>query len=734
MAKFALLIGVSEYQKELKPLPAAVNDVEAMRRVLVNPEMGGFAESDIEVLTNPQPQKIRDAIFQLFLANRQKNDLLLFYFSGHGIKDDRGKLYLSSCETHKEYGRLVKPSAIAANYLHENINDSRSQRQVIILDCCFSGAIAQGMTVKDDGNVDLQAQLGGKGRAILTSSSSTQYSFEQEDLELSIYTKYLVEGIETGAADKDEDGQISADELHEYARSKVQEASPAMTPKFYPVEEGHKIFLAKSPQDDPKLKYRKEVETRAEQSRGNISPIVLGILELKREELKLSPEEANTIKEEVLQPYRDYKRKLDKYEQDLRDAINQEYPFNENTKKDLKEYQQDLGLRDEDIASIEKRIIAPKQTEYQRQQQEEGKKLLQQIEAEKQRQEAETKKLQQQRGAERKKQEAEKLRQQQVREKSQSFSIIQTQQFEFETATIVNVKPGFFGIGKTCEINHSRKTAKYFTEELGNGVVLEMVEIPGGKFMMGTEDEEIERLVRKFHWNGYRREKPRHQVTVKPFFMGKYPVTQAQWKAVAALPKVNRNLKPEPSKFKEDDRPVERVSWYDAVEFCDRLSHFVKGRLSSLNTDIQYRLPSEAEWEYVCRAHTTTPFHCGETITGELANYRASLAFADEPKGECREQTIPVGQFPANAFGLYDMQGNVWEWCADDFHDSYQGAPTDGSAWVEQNNDNDNRCRVLRGGSWGDLPVYCRSAYRGSSFARSVNTHVGLRVVCVAVA
>ncbi len=242
MAKFALLIGVSEYDyqdEDLKPLSAAVKDVEAMQRVLVNPEMGGFAASNITVLKNPQPQAVREAIFHLFF-NRQKNDLLLFYFSGHGIKDERGQLYLSTRETKKQNSKLVTPSAVPASVLHENINDSRSLQQVIILDCCFSGAITQGMTVKSDGTVNVQEQLGGKGRAILTSSTSAQYSFEQEGSELSIYTRYLVEGIETGAADKDTDGWISIDELHEYASTKVQEAAPAMTPKFYPVEEGHR--------------------------------------------------------------------------------------------------------------------------------------------------------------------------------------------------------------------------------------------------------------------------------------------------------------------------------------------------------------------------------------------------------------------------------------------------------------------------------------------------------------
>jgi formylglycine-generating enzyme required for sulfatase activity len=282
------------------------------------------------------------------------------------------------------------------------------------------------------------------------------------------------------------------------------------------------------------------------------------------------------------------------------------------------------------------------------------------------------------------------------------------------------------------QIKKESKQSQYFAQDLGNGITLEMVAIPGGTFTMGTEDEEIERLVKKFDWEGYRRERPQHEVTIKPFFMGKYPITQAQWKAIASLtdlkvdPERSRrvNLDLNPAHFKDrpdsDRRPVEQVSWYDAVEFC--------GRLSKL-TGREYRLPSEAEWEYACRAGTTTPFYFGETITGELANYRASNAYAGEPKGEYREQTTPVGQFPPNAFGLYDMHGNVWEWCADTWHDNYHVAPTDGSVWIE--NGNDNRS-PLRGGSWGYGPVICRSAIRSDVFRRGYRYNfLGFRVVCV---
>jgi formylglycine-generating enzyme required for sulfatase activity len=268
---------------------------------------------------------------------------------------------------------------------------------------------------------------------------------------------------------------------------------------------------------------------------------------------------------------------------------------------------------------------------------------------------------------------------------------------------------------KGQEVKREKGQAEYFTEDLGNGVILEMVNIPSGEFIMGSPSGE-----------GLDDEKPQHQVTLKSFFMSKYPVTQAQWRKVAALPKVNRDLEADPSKFKGDNRPVEQVSWDDAVEFCSRLTKDRKN---------EYRLPSEAEWEYACRAGTTTPFHYGETITSELANYDGNYTYASEPKGEYRKQTTEVGRFPPNCFGLYDMHGNVWEWCLDDWHDSYQGAPTDGSPWFVKNNKPDEKTgrAVLRGGSWFDAPAICRSAYRYFNLYRDVHYNIiGFRVVCAA--
>ncbi|MGB7247685.1 MAG: SUMF1/EgtB/PvdO family nonheme iron enzyme [Phormidesmis sp.] len=154
-----------------------------------------------------------------------------------------------------------------------------------------------------------------------------------------------------------------------------------------------------------------------------------------------------------------------------------------------------------------------------------------------------------------------------------------------------------------------------FTQDLGGGVTLDMVAIPGGTFVMGSPPSEAERRDS---------EGPQHSVSVPPFWLGKYPVTQAQWRAVAVLPKVEQNLNPSPADFSEDNRPVEQVSWYDAVEFCKRLL---------VKAGEEYRLPSEAEWEYACRAETTTPFHFGETITADLANYNANYTYIEIDDG-----------------------------------------------------------------------------------------------------
>jgi formylglycine-generating enzyme required for sulfatase activity/tRNA A-37 threonylcarbamoyl transferase component Bud32 len=273
------------------------------------------------------------------------------------------------------------------------------------------------------------------------------------------------------------------------------------------------------------------------------------------------------------------------------------------------------------------------------------------------------------------------------------------------TSNNSNLKTFNFEVVKTDSrgsiISRSNSSARYYEEDLGNGVILEMVEIPGVTFMMGSPESEQGRDDS---------ESPQHQVTVPSFFIGKYQLTQAQYQAI-----MGNN----PSYFKGDNLPVGTVSWENAVKFCERLSQ---------KTGKTYRLPSEAEWEYACRAGTTTPFYFGESITPDLVNYNGNLTYKDAPKGLYREKNTDVGTFPPNAFGLYDMHGNVWEWCQDTWHENYINAPTNGNAWISQSS---NR-RMLRCGSWSYEPEYCRSAYRSVNNAGLDRSHFGVRVVCSA--
>ena len=581
MVRKALLIGVSEYKYGLEPLPNTLNNIEIVRQILLKSEAVRFAEENIKVLLNPNLQMMEEEIENLFLYP-QSNDLILLFFSGHCIQDRSAKLYLSTTTTRKAYtGDLIRSSALAAGILHESMNRSPSQRQIVILDN-YWGSVDRGVYLTEDViTANMQESLAEKTDVILADQASQPYLFETDTSELSIYTSYLLEGVEKIIVNKDQDAYFYIDDLHHYITKKLQEKAPQIIPKFSPVELGnHKILQAQLPTDVSKVTDNQNF-----------------------------------------------------------------YP-------------------------VEQQVVPSKQIEYKPEQ--------------------------------------------------QLIDSDQTQPFEFEFATIAYVKSRFLGMTKIWELQKKQGEAQFITLDLGDGVIKQMVAIPGGHFMIGSPRWELERL---------NNEEPQHTIAIKPFFMGKFAVTQAQWRRVATLNKVKIDLDPNPSYFKGVDRPVEKISWNDAQEFCARLS---------LHTGMRISLPSEAQWEYACRARTTTPFNFGETISMNLANYRGT-DWADEdveykgsygggPKGKYRQETTNIGTFPANAFGLYDMHGNVWEWCQDEWCENYDTTITDGTPYTSKYNGTQRK--VLRGGSWNSFPDSCRSASRLRGIPDSNSYHIGLRVIC----
>ncbi|WP_055074281.1 bifunctional serine/threonine-protein kinase/formylglycine-generating enzyme family protein [Pseudanabaena sp. 'Roaring Creek'] len=276
-------------------------------------------------------------------------------------------------------------------------------------------------------------------------------------------------------------------------------------------------------------------------------------------------------------------------------------------------------------------------------------------------------------------------------------------QFSFKMALVsVNHGIGKF-INHPLQIKTISKNRLAYIESLGNlqgmAIGLEMVFIPAGKFAIGSPSDEADR---------HEEESPRHIVNLAPFFMSRFAITQRQWKAL-----MDNN----PAMFiGNSDRPVEMVSWDDAQSFCQKLAE---------RTGRPYRLPSESEWEYACRAGTVTAFGFGETIAANLANYNGASPYKYAPQGISNAATTEVGSYPANAFGLHDMHGNVWEWCMDVWHDDYDLLPKDGSAWMTGG---DRSCRVVRGGSWRDPAHYCRSAKRYKNVTNQGDRYTGFRI------
>jgi eukaryotic-like serine/threonine-protein kinase len=281
--------------------------------------------------------------------------------------------------------------------------------------------------------------------------------------------------------------------------------------------------------------------------------------------------------------------------------------------------------------------------------------------------------------------------------------LIQTHDiFSFETVSVTD----------HSEVAHyTRKNAFYYTEKLENDITIDLIYIPTGSFIMGSPEEvSDDKAFERFK----PMEIPQHLVNISSFYMAKYPTTQEQYYAI---------MGENPSDFSGNNLPVEQVTWHKAKEYCRKLSQ---------KTGKNYALPSESQWEYACRAGTNTLFSFGDRITTDIANYNGKFTYKNHQLGLNRNQTTEVDKFPPNGFGIYDLHGNVCEWCEDTYHPNYEGAPTDGKPWIEEDLPDsiypDYEHHNLRGGSWFVGLCGCRSASRFSG--SSIPNTVGFRVVC----
>jgi formylglycine-generating enzyme required for sulfatase activity len=429
--------------------------------------------------------------------------------------------------------------------------------------------------------------------------------------------------------------------------------------------------------------------------------------------------EAKKVFEEVQEPYRVRKKNCERYLETVKAYLSDRSDLSAvQTQKELKDRQLALKLEDGDISALQPEI--DRLAEEQRAKEEEDCKIREEEAkckaeaerlAEEQRAKEEAYRMAREEEAKRKADaEAERLAELQ-RAKEEEDRRIREEEAKRGPALIqISADRGaLVRVGNEWQQKTERITVSGYELELAKGIAITMVQIPAGSFQMGSPDTEAERESN---------EGPQHRVELQSLYLGQTPVTQAQWQAVANWPQVELKLNPDPARFKGANRPVEQVSWKEVMEFCRRLSQRSK---------LVYTLPSEAQWEYACRAGTTTPFAFGDTLTPGLANYDGNYTYGSGPKGQYRQQTTEVGSFAGNAWGLQDMHGNVWEWCLDPWHDSYRGALADGSAWTAGG----GISRLLRGGSWRNHPASCRSACRSGIHPGIRDGLIGFRVCCL---
>lgn len=565
----ALLIGVRRYEDErLTQLGAPAADVKALARVLLDPAIAAF--DTVKILIDPARQRAIDAIADL-IHDRSTDDLVLLYFSGHGIRDDRGELFLALGATR---WNLPRPKSLPATEVRAYLDDSKSRRQVLILDCCHAGAFMKGAREAVGApavTADL-FQVKGYAREILCATNVTGYAFEATRArgdgtarQLGHYTHFLVEGLQTGEAGGYREF-VTAVDLHDYASKCLLQAEPRMRPQHWRDYGEAALVIARNPR-------------------------------------------AAAIKKSV-----------------LLDAELQAALFDKNPRMRI-----GAVVDLQDLSGGEGRVAL------------EARRLLE------------------------------------AREPQEKHPLVRA------SILLALNRPPEVQARRTTLVGPAPGTVFRDVDELW---CPELVVVAAGRFRMGSPNHEPGR---------FPNEGPEHEVVfAQPFALGRFPVTFNEFDVFC-----DATTFPYPGNggWHRGRRPVINVSWEGAQAYLRWLRE---------RTNEPYRLPSEAEWEYGCRAGTNTPFWTGSTITTEHANYNGKYVYGAGMVGEDRKRTTDVDAFAANAWGLHDMHGNVWEWTQDCYKGSYDGVPADGSSYFAAH----CKSRVLRGGSWLGEPALARSAVR----------------------
>jgi formylglycine-generating enzyme required for sulfatase activity len=706
-SKSALIIANYQYDHPgLRQLVAPARDAESLARVLADPGIGGF---EVRTLINEPSHKVTLEI-ESFCENRKRDDLLLLYFSGHGVKDADGQLYFATVDTQLIQHNVRRATAVGARFINEVMSSSRSRRQILVLDCCYSGAFKQGMLVKGDKLVGAGEQLEGQGRVVLTASDALQYSFEGETVQgegvRSVFTNMLAHGLETGEADLDRDGSYSLDEVYEYLHARVSDKQPQQKPMKMGYVEG-KIFIGINPRpraaelppelqsslEDPRPWVRQGAARELEKmllgkhtgwalaAQAALASLATTDYDLRvrgaAEKSLAAYAEAERLKreEEVARPKAEAERAT---QEDVeRQRLEREKAEAEGAASEKAEAERAAKENEKQEARVkaDKKRLAQEKAEQERVAREKA-------DAERREKEkaaaaqAAREKAQLERVAGKKAQAKRRKREKAVAERAARKKAQQELRAGEKTAA------------ETRRSSLSRQGPVVGTVRENPKDGLKYVWIPPGTFIMGCSPSDTE---------CERDEKPPHLVTItKGYWLGQTEVTVGAYKRFAAA--TGTAMPPHPDfnpGWSNKQMLMVNVSWDDAQAYC---------------TWTGGRLPTEAEWEYAARAEST------EARYGSLAD----VAWYNETS---RWHAHPVGEKRANGFGLYDMLGNVWEWVNDWYDANYykNSASQDPAGPVM------GVYGVLRGGSWSSDPKYVRVSNRNRSNPGSSHVNVGFR-------